>query len=124
MLKRKRGNFDRNFFIALGKDVEEAAKQALEEGAKDVATEMKLRIHEVSGDLAKSVHLVKWDKGRKIRILADAKDKKGIAYGQFVEFGKRKNPFMYPAFDAKADSVKQRIIEAIRKGCEKHAINR
>ena len=120
----KRGSFDRSFFASLGKNVEAAAKLALEEGAKDIVIDMKSRIHNVSGDLAESAHYEKLNSARKIKIVADAKDEKGVAYGQYVEFGTNQNPFMYPAFDAQRDNIKKRIVDVIRKECAKNAIKR
>ena len=132
----KRGGFDRTFFESLGKDVEDAAKKVLEEGAIEVVEEAKSRLREhifttvadtgrksrSTGKLINSIHYIKQNKGRRIRIVADAKDDDGEQYGQFVEFSPRINkPFMYPALDAHRAEIRQKIIDAIRGAVHKHA---
>lgn len=122
MVRRRAGGFDRHFFEALGNDVTEAAKMALEDGAQIVVDEAKSRVPVKTGALRDSIHFKKLNKGTKIRIVADAKDRDGTEYGQYVEFSPLINePFMYPAMDSRRAEVKQKIIDAIREAVHKHA---
>ena len=121
----RRGGFDRKFFESLGADVTDAAVKALEDGAKIVIEEAKGRVPVKSGALKESIHYTAQSKGRRIKIVADAKDNNGKQYGQYVEFDPRINhPFLYPAMDAKRAEIKQKIIEAIREACRENAIER
>lgn len=121
-MARKYGGFDREFFSILGNDVTEAAKKALEDGAQIVVDEAKSRVPVKTGALRDSIHFKKLNKGTKIRIVADAKDRDGVEYGQYVEFSPLINePFMYPAMDSRRAEVKQKIIDAIREAVHKHA---
>lgn len=125
MARRGRGGFDRQFFEQLGEDVTKAALKALKDGADLVVNEMKSRVPIKSGALQNSIRAIPLSKGRKYRIVADAKNEKGIAYGQFVEFDDRiKHPFMYPSYDEKRDEVKRLISDAIREACQRNAIER
>lgn len=110
-----------------GKYVLFNAKLALAAGADMIVEDAKSRCPVRTGKLKESI------KAREVKvegvdedgvlyeISADATNKKGIAYGQFVEFDPRiAKPFLYPAMDAcrdiiKAD-VKEAIQEAIRRG--------
>ena len=129
MARRRQGGFDRTFFEALGKDVTEKAKAALEEGAQIVVDEAKSRVPVKTGALKNSIHYIKQKKGTKIKIVADAtkssKDGEPVQYGQYVEFSPRINkPFLYPAMDGKRAEVRQKVIDAIKEACEKNAIKR
>ena len=126
MAKRRTNINLKDFFKELGADVEEAAKQALEEGAEIIVNDAKSRVAVDTGKLRDSIHFKKLNKGIKIRIVADAykMDSKGrkIYYGNLVEFSPRINkPFMYPAMDGKRAEVKQKIIDAIREAVHKNA---
>lgn len=106
----------------LGQDVCDAALKELEDGAGIIVADAKSRVHDVSGALSNSIHLKKLSKGQRIRIIADAKDEKGFAYGAIVEFSPRINkPFLYPALEAHRAEIKQKIIDAIRGAVHKNA---
>lgn len=113
----------KDFFKELGTDVEEAAKQALEEGAEIIVNDAKSRVLVNTGNLRDSIHFKKLNKGTKMRIIADAYrvDGKGrkIYYGNIVEY--RHKSFMYTALDAHRAEVKQKIIDAIRGAVRKNA---
>lgn len=113
---------DVNLLKAIGDDVADSALAALEEGAQLVVDEAKSRVSVKSGKLKNSIHYEKKNKGEKIKVVADAKDEKGFAYGPIVEFSPRiDKPFMYPALDARRAEVRQKIIDAIKEACAKHA---
>lgn len=106
----------------LGQDVCDAALNELENGAVIIVNDAQSRIHNVSGKLSRSIHFKKLNKGQKIRIIADAKDEKGFAYGPIVEFSPRINkPFLYPALDTHRAEIRQNIIDKIREAVHKHA---
>ena len=116
----------KDFFKELGADVEEAAKQALEEGAEIIVNDAKSRVAVDTGKLRDSIHFKKLNKGTKIRIIADAynvgSDGEKVYYGNLVEFSPKINkPFMYPALETHRAEVKQKIIEAIRGAVHKNA---
>jgi phage protein, HK97 gp10 family len=99
----------------LGEHVIEAAKKALAAGADAIVQEAKGRCPVRKGTLRDSIRAVASKNGARITIKADAKAKDGEYYGQYVEFSPNINrPFLYPAFDAQRDKVKESIIEAIK----------
>ena len=126
MGKRKTDINLKDFFKELGADVEEAAKQALEEGAEIIVNDAKSRVAVDTGKLRDSIHFKKLNNGTKIRIIADAykvgSDGKKIYYGQLVEFSPKINkPFMYNSLEAHRAEIKQNIINAIREAVHKNA---
>jgi hypothetical protein len=116
-----RGNFARAL-KEIGDAATEEAKKALAEGAEFVVWEAVSNIHNVSGDLAASIRAIPMNNGAKIRIVADAEDKNGVEYGQYVEFWPgREHPFLYPAMDAHRDQIKRRVADAIKEAVRKNA---
>ena len=112
----------------LGENATEAAKSALAEGAELVMKEAKERCpvytgndrRVVKGALKESIHAVKQKGGAKYKIIADAVSHDGIFYGKLVEFSPAINqPFMYPALDARRETVKKLIVEAVREAVRK-----
>ena len=112
----------------LGTAAEEAAKAALAEGAEIVMKEAKERCPVYDGDdprvvkgaLRDSIHAVKEKGGKEYRIVADAQAQDGLYYGKIVEFSPKINkPFMYPAMDAKRETVKKKIVDAVREAIRK-----
>lgn len=96
-----------------GEHVLTAAKQGLKEGAQLVVDDAKSRCPVRTGKLRDSIKAVKLEDGAAYEISADAKNQRGIAYGQFVEFSPNGHPFLYPAFDAQKDAVKNHVKQAI-----------
>ena len=112
----------------LGEAAENAAIAALAEGAEMVMKEAKQRcpVYEgddyrvVKGALRDSIHAEKQKGGKEYRIVADAQAQDGLYYGKIVEFSPKINkPFFYPAMDAKRETVKKKIIEAVREAIRK-----
>lgn len=112
----------------LGEAAENAAIAALAEGAEIVIKETKERCPVYDGDdprvvkgaLRDSIHTVKEKGGKEYRIVADAQAQDGLYYGKIVEFSPKINkPFMYPAMDAKRETVKKKLIEAVREAIRK-----
>lgn len=108
----------------LGTAAEKAAKSALAEGAEIVMKEARERCpvydgndpRVVKGALKNSIHIEKEKGGSQYRIVADAQAKDGLYYGKIVEFSPKINrPFMYPALDAKRETVQKKIVEAVRE---------
>ncbi len=122
MAKRRRSPGFARTFAMIGEAATQQAVKALADGADLVVQDAKRRIHPVSGDLAKSVRAIPRNKGTTIKIVADAANEKGVAYGQYVEFWPgREHPFMYPAMYANKSKVKEMVAEAIREAVRKHA---
>ena len=112
----------------LGEAAESAAKDALAEGAEIVMKEARERCpvydgtdrRVVKGALRDSIHAEKRKGGREYRIVADAQARDGLYYGKIVEFSPKINePFLYPALDAKRETVKKKIVEAVREAIRK-----
>ena len=105
----------------LGEHVLTEAKTALGEGARLVVDDAKSRVPVKTGKLQESIKATSLEDGAAYEITANAKNSKGIPYGQFVEFSpKIAKPFLYPAMDANrniiANDVKTAIQDAIRRG--------
>lgn len=107
----------------LGEVATNAAKEALEEGAETVVQEAKNRCPVYTGKdkrvekgaLKRSIHKVKRRKGASFRVKADARGYNEFPYGAIVEFSPKINkPFLYPAFEAKKESIKEGIIKAVQ----------
>ena len=112
----------------LGEAAENAAIAALAEGADMVVKEAKQRcpVYEgddyrvVKGALRDSIHAEKQKGGKEYKIIADAQAQDGLYYGKIVEFSPKINkPFLYPAMDAKRETVKKKIIDAVREAIRK-----
>ena len=92
----------------LGDDVLMAVKIALAEGVQNILFDAKTRCPVKTGKLRASVKAVDLGGGIAYALGADAQNKKGIAYGQFVEFSPKINrPFIYPAIRANLRRLKQ-----------------
>ena len=87
---------------------------ALEEGAELIATEAKTRVPVDRGKLRDSIH-VEMSEGKTVAyVKANARGKNRFAYGLVVEFSPAVNkPFLYPAADAKAAEVKEKVRKAL-----------
>lgn len=93
-----------------------AAREALAENAETLAEEARRRCPVDTGRLRDSIHVEISRNGGKAKIIADAKNAKGVPYGRYVEFSpKIDEPFMYPAMDAKREEMKQHTINRIRE---------
>lgn len=99
-----------------GQKAVEMAAAEVKKQAGIIRDDAKSRCPVDTGKLAESIKVVEYNGGLYCRISADARNKKGIAYGQFVEFDPRiARPFMYPAFDAHRDEAAEAIKEAVRR---------
>lgn len=114
----------------LGENVYTAAKAALKSGAGIIVQDAKSRCPVsdrnlekrglAKGALRDSIKAIARKNGAEYRISAEAKDEKGVYYGQFVEFDPRiDKPFLYPAMDANREQVKENIAKAIRAELQK-----
>ena len=124
----KRFDSAENILKELGEAAENAAIAALAEGADMVMKEAKQRcpVYEgddyrvVKGALRDSIHAEKQKGGKEYKIIADAQAQDGLYYGKIVEFSPKINkPFLYPAMDAKRETVKKKIIDAVREAIRK-----
>ena len=103
----------------MGEHVIQAAKNALEIGVNEIVTDAKSRCPVKTGKLRNSIRAVPNREKTSYRIVADAKDDNGFAYGQVVEFSPKINkPFLYPAFDANYGRIQAKIREAIGRALE------
>ena len=102
--------------MELGEDVVMAAKIALAEGVESIVFDAKTRVPVRTGKLRNSIKAMdKNGDGTVYTLTADATNKKGIAYGQFVEFDPRINrPFLYPAIEANIRRLKRNIRQAVK----------
>ena len=70
----------------------------------------------VKSALRDSMHVEKQKGGKEYRIVADAQARDGWYYGKIVEISPKINkPFLYPALDSKRETVKKKIVEAVRE---------
>ena len=110
-----------------GEHVLEAAKQALEDGAKIILADMERRVPVKTGRLQRSIQYDVLEDGAIIEFSANARNPKDdFLYGQIVEFSewhiwkgkrrkKKKKAFMYPAFDAHYAEVRTMVKTAIEQ---------
>ena len=99
-----------------GQKAVEMAAAAVKKQAGIIRDDAKSRCPVLTGKLSESIKVVEYNGGLYCRISADARNKKGIAYGQFVEFDPRiARPFKYPAFDTHRDEAAEAIKEAVRR---------
>jgi len=121
---RQNQSFNLGFALNdLGVDVKKAGWDALTAGSEVLVSDIKSRIHNVSGKLSDSVIAKPNSTGTKIIISANAKNEKGKMYGRLVEFWPgREHPFMYPAYDAHRGKIRQNVIDAIREAVHRHAV--
>ena len=113
----------------LGADVSAAAKKELLTGGETILSDAKARIHSISGALSASGKLEVNAKGTVVRIVFDAvspataNSAGGYGYAKIVEFRPgHEHPYLYSAYDAHRDQVKQNVIETIRKAVQSHAV--
>lgn len=129
--RNRRGNFQRGNISGVdeavrklrekGEHVLAAAKSALKDGVDLIVSDAKSRCPVDTGKLRDSIKAVDVAQGAAYELSANAKNQKGISYGQFVEFSPKINrPFLYPAIDANIgyvrENIKQAIQDAIRYG--------
>ena len=108
-----------------GEHVVVAAKQALEECALIIRTDMENRVPIKTGRLQRSIQYDVLEDGAVIEFSANARNPKdNFLYGPIVEFSewhmwkgkrrkKKKKAFMYPAFDEHYAEVRQILKQAI-----------
>ena len=104
---------------AIGERVLDSAKAALKDGADMVVSDAKSRVPVRTGALKNSIMAKSLEDGAAYEISANAKNKKGIPYGQFVEWSpKIAKPFLYPAMDAQRDSVNNHVKQSIQNAIQ------
>jgi len=126
---RLSGSAISTLLIELGAEVSVKAKQALLAGGQTILSDARARIRNVSGTLSASGKIEVNKSGTIVRIVFDAQSPAtansagGYMYGKIVEFRPgHEHPFLYPAYDAHRDRIKQNVIEAIRRAVKKHAV--
>lgn len=110
----------------LGADVESRAKQVLLAGGETILADAKSRVTNTSGKstgkLSASGSVKPNGKGNVVRITFDAKND-GYNYSRIVEFRPgHEHPYLYPAYDAHRNQVRQNVIDAIRQAVRSHAV--
>ena len=103
----------------IGEHVINAAKVELANGSAIIVEDAKSRCPVKTGKLRDSIRAVAKQGGAVYELSANAHDRNGIAYGQFVEFGPHGHPFLYPAIDANREFVKGRIKDAIKQAIDR-----
>jgi len=119
----------RTLLLELGADVSATAKKELLAGGQTILTDAKARIRSISGALAASGKIQVDKSGAIVRIVFDAaspataKSSGGYMYGKIVEWRPgHDHPFLYPAYDAHRNQIKQNVIEAIRQAVKDRAV--
>lgn len=106
----------------------DAARKGLEEVANKIVDTAKMLAPRDTGALAESVKW-KWQKTTKeprIKITtSDAKNKRGVPYGQYAEWDPRfskagSKPFLHPALDLHYDEVKSAVRNAVAEEIKKY----
>jgi len=115
--------------LELGEDVSIKAKQTLLAGGQTILGDAKTRIHKISGALAASGKLEVNQSGTRVKIVFDAVSPAtdhlagGYGYARIVEFRPgHEHPYLYTAYDAHRNQIKQNVINAIRKAVRAHAV--
>ena len=126
---RLSGNAISTLLIELGADVSAAAKEELLQGGQTILADAKARIHSISGALSASGRLEVNKSGTIVRIVFDAASPAtahsdgDYRYAKIVEFRPgHEHPYLYPAYDANRDQIKQNVIEAIHKAVRNRAV--
>ena len=115
----KNNNSAAKILKQLGDNAVKAARQALNKSADAVVAEAKSRVPVKTGALRDSIQAEKVSADR-IKITANAKSKKGVAYGRILEYSPKSNKaFMKPALNAKREEVKNNIVNAVREAIRK-----
>ena len=115
----KNNNSAAKILKQLGDNAVKAARKALAEGADAVVAEAKSRVPVRTGALRASIQAEKVSSDR-IKITANAKSKKGVAYGRILEYSPKSNKaFMKPALNAKREEVKNKIVDVVREAIRK-----
>ena len=92
-----------------------AAKEALAENAETLIEEARSRVPVRTGRLRDSIRAVPSANGTRIKIVADAKNEQGQAYGAVVEYSPLINePFLYPAFYATREEMIDHVKEKLK----------
>ena len=103
----------------LGENAVKAARDSLAKSAEKVVAEAKSRVPVKTGTLRDSIQAEKVNADR-FKITANAKSKKGVAYGRILEYSPKSNKaFMKPALDAKRNEVKENLVNAVREALRK-----
>ena len=98
-----------------GERAASTAKEALAENAATLIEEARSRVPVKTGRLRDSIRAVSNANGTRIKIVADAKNEQGQAYGAVVEYSPKINePFLYPAFYAKRGEMVEHMKEKLR----------
>ena len=126
---RLSGSAISTLLIELGAEVSAEAKKALLDGGQTILTDAKARIHSISGALSASGKIEVNKSGTIVRIVFDAASPTttnsagGYVYSKIVEFRPgHEHPYLYPAYDANRDQIKQNVIEAIQKAVRNRAV--
>ena len=119
----------RTLLIELGAEVSAEAKKTLLTGGQTILSDAKARIHSISGALSASGKIEVNKSGTIVRILFDAASPAtahstgGYRYAKIVQFRPgHEHPYLYPAYDAHRDQIKQNVIEAIQKAVINRAV--
>lgn len=123
MARRMSASAIETVLTELGAEVSTVAKAELLRGGQTILTDANARIHSISGKLSASGKLKVNAKGTVVKIVFDAENK-GYGYSKIVEFRPgHEHPFLYPAYDAHRNQVKQNVIDAIRQAVRSRGVS-
>lgn len=98
-----------------GRDIEQAAKQALRESAEEIVQDAKSRAPVKTGNLRDSIHAIEENEGLSYKIVADAINEQGKQYAKIVEYSPKINkPYLFPAIEDNRNNINRRIAQAVR----------
>ena len=118
-MAKKGNNSVAKILKQLGDNAVKAARKALVKSADSVVAEAKSRVPVKTGALRDSIQAEKVN-ADKIKITANAKSKKGVAYGRILEYSPKSNKaFMKPALNAKRNEVRENLVNAVREAIRK-----
>lgn len=121
-MKRTNQNNIKNMLELIGNNIKEETEKIINSGAERILSDAKARINDKTGKLSASGHIEEMKSKSKYRVMIvfDAKADDEYEYSKMVEFRPgHEHPFLYPAYDANIDSIREEILEAIKKATEK-----
>ena len=112
-------NFFKQVLESWGEEVAKAGKEAVAKGAEKIA-DAKALCQVDTGKLRDSIHVEYKKEGAIASVVADAETGEGYYYGRIVEYSPYTGkPFLTPAIDSNASSIRNDVITAMREASRK-----
>jgi len=113
-------NFFKQVLESWGEEVAKAGKDAVAKGAEKIAADAKALCPVDTGKLRDSIHVEYKKEGAIASVVADAETGEGYYYGRIVEYSPcTGKPFLTPAIDSNASSIRNDVIAAMREASRK-----